>query len=694
MKPNLSIQESAFLWMLKNSSDLIILLHSDGQLIDISESAASLYNLSPKFITDKNYFSQLQSIGLEVPFNQNDLTSITADKQIIQKEETFKLDKKTYTIHWLASSLYCNQKNQTLCILYGKDISQQRHAEQQERNTKLNLEHIVSCMPGNIYWMDENSIYLGCNQNTADLINLQSPDEVVGKTYENFITIGKWEERATASFRNDDLEVITTGKPKLNVEEPPLIHPKTGKTIYYLTSRVPIKDDKNKIIGVVGVSVDITERKIMEQELYKAKAAVERANYENLQLLEKLNQEVLGKSAKNHENIEEYAYAIRHHLLSVISAMPWNIYWMDKNLNYLGCNQNAAELIGLNSPSEVVGKTYEDFIQIGNWNKEAGESFKNDDLEVIATGKAKLNVEEPPLKGPDGKTRYFLTSRVPLRDKNNDITGVVGISVDITELKKTQEKLKQAEIRNESMMSLSASIAHELRTPLSSIQAATNVGKHYFPFLVEGYRAAKEHKLQIEPIRPQYLQSLDAIFDSIESETRYSNAIIDMILMNVRQATIPKSDFQTYSINECIKEAMERYPFKRDQQSCVKWNIHQNFFFEGDKTLLVHLLFNLMKNSLYYIQAANKGTIEIWTEIKNANSFLYFKDTGQGIPPEVLPNIFEKFYTTTRHGTGLGLSYCKMIMTEFGGTINCRSQYGEYTQFEMIFPRVNQALNQ
>ncbi|GAL32100.1 sensor histidine kinase CqsS [Vibrio maritimus] len=63
------------------------------------------------------------------------------------------------------------------------------------------------------------------------------------------------------------------------------------------------------------------------------------------------------------------------------------------------------------------------------------------------------------------------------------------------------------------------------------------------------------------------------------------------------------------------------------------------------------------------------------------------KDTGQGIEPQLIKNIFEDFYTTGKNGTfGLGLSFCKKVMKSFGGSIVCRSEFGEWTEFELIFP--------
>lgn len=69
---------------------------------------------------------------------------------------------------------------------------------------------------------------------------------------------------------------------------------------------------------------------------------------------------------------------------------------------------------------------------------------------------------------------------------------------------------------------------------------------------------------------------------------------------------------------------------------------------------------------------------------------LYFKDTSTGIAPEVLPHIFESFYSKTARGTGVGLAFCKSTMREFGGDIVCESVEGEFTTFVLTFPVVEE----
>jgi len=85
-------------------------------------------------------------------------------------------------------------------------------------------------------------------------------------------------------------------------------------------------------------------------------------------------------------------------------------------------------------------------------------------------------------------------------------------------------------------------------------------------------------------------------------------------------------------------------------------------------------------------RGAHKVKIEIRTEIKSDDNYLYFKDYGPGIEKEKLGLIFESFFTSgKKDGTGLGLPFCRRIMRAFDGEIICKSEAGEGTEFEMKF---------
>jgi len=107
-----------------------------------------------------------------------------------------------------------------------------------------------------------------------------------------------------------------------------------------------------------------------------------------------------------------------------------------------------------------------------------------------------------------------------------------------------------------------------------------------------------------------------------------------------------------------------------------------DFIFKGDENMMIFVIFNPLKHSLYY-----KSKIEIRTEAKPDGNYLYFKDTGPGIEKDKLALIFESIFTSDKKdGTGLGLPFRKRIMTAFDGDIACRSEIGKWTEFEMKFP--------
>lgn len=238
----------------------------------------------------------------------------------------------------------------------------------------------------------------------------------------------------------------------------------------------------------------------------------------------------------------------------------------------------------------------------------------------------------------------------------------------------------------EALAVVSGSIAHELRTPLLGIKSGSSGVKRFLPALFEAYQLAKAHDLPVTKIRMAQYHSLLPALERIEVETNNANVIIDMLLMNVGKQSIDRSDFAVLSMNECVEEALARYPFMDEQRELVTWHPGQDFYFTGSRVLMVHVLFNLLKNALHFIAKARKGGIRIWLDYSDRGFSLYFKDTGKGIAPDILPRVFERFYSSTTVGTGIGLSFCRLVIENFGGRMRCDSQYGEYTEFVMEFP--------
>ncbi len=378
-------------------------------------------------------------------------------------------------------------------------------------------------------------------------------------------------------------------------------------------------------------------------------------------------------------------------LNNIINHIPQYIFWKDKDLRFRGCNIYFAQQFNLIEPSELYGKTDADFPWGGTPDM---QKYIEDDKKIISTGQARLNYEEIQ-KQPNGEEKIVLVSKTPLLDEKGAVAGLLGIYTDITERKRIEKEAEQLRIdkkvleEQESMTRLlAASMAHELRTPLRAIESGLEgVGK-YLPDMLETYKIAKNAELEIPFIAPMQFQSLSKMLENTKIEARAAFAVIDMLLMNTNSSAIDESKYKIYSIKQCIYDALMRYPLDEEEKSKIHWKM-SDFSFHGDDILVIHVIFNLLKNALYYLKAANKGEIQIWCDKNEKFNILHFKDTSQGMDADILPHIFDRFYSRTRHGTGVGLAFCKLVMKSFGGDITCESVKGEYSDFILSFPQQN-----
>jgi len=170
-----------------------------------------------------------------------------------------------------------------------------------------------------------------------------------------------------------------------------------------------------------------------------------------------------------------------------------------------------------------------------------------------------------------------------------------------------------------------------------------------------------------------------------------SDMIIDMIFKNIKEERIDTDSFQTISMAKTVNMTVEEFAYSSEQsKEKFELDLVQDFQFRGDENSFVFVLFNLFKNSLFYLVDKPDGKIEIRLEKGEDMNILYFKDNGLGIPRDKISSVFDHFITYgKKEGTGLGLSFCKRVMMAFGGDIDCQSEYGQWTEFILTFPKYN-----
>jgi PAS domain S-box-containing protein len=134
--------------------------------------------------------------------------------------------------------------------------------------------------------------------------------------------------------------------------------------------------------------------------------------------------------------------AQRELLNNVLSNVPASIFWKDRNSVYLGVNKQFAHDTGLQSPDELIGKSDYDLA----WTKEEADFYRECDLKVMDDGEAMLNIEESQLQA-DGRTVHLLTNKVPLLDATGQVTGMLGIYMNITKRKQAETTLRKSEAR-------------------------------------------------------------------------------------------------------------------------------------------------------------------------------------------------------------------------------------------------------
>ncbi len=251
--------------------------------------------------------------------------------------------------------------------------------------------------------------------------------------------------------------------------------------------------------------------------------------------------------------------------------------------------------------------------------------------------------------------------------------------------------LSEMNEKMESLRLLAASIAHQIKTPLASIDSLSNVVESALPTLLEAYEIALDTGKITGPLRNSQLEVLESLPEQLTHITSETQLLTDMLLAQMSFENTQGKSFplRTLSIKEALMTTLFRYPFNKDSANLIKCNYKHDFKFMGDALLFQHVLFNLIKNAIYHVRSTGRvGEITIWFEQTGKENFLHFKDTGNGINRETLPLIFEAFYVRSPQDVGVGLPFCKLVIESFGGYMTCESVEGQYTHFKLSFPKV------
>ena len=349
----------------------------------------------------------------------------------------------------------------------------------------------------------------------------------------------------------------------------------------------------------------------------------------------------------------------KNFLESIVEKAGDAISVVDLDGRVLYWNEGAEKIYGYRK-DEVMGKKVSEFLYPKDERLKAEEEKWMDQLMGrVKKGEVIPNVE---VKRQTKDGREIITSMTisPLRDADGRIIGASRICKDITQLKKTEERLILTE-RLSSLGELTAGVAHELRNPLAGIKINTQI---------------LSRKKDLSETERKILRSTEEGIEKIQK-------IVDDML---HFAKPKEAHFKLEEINDVVEESLAIL-----QTKFKKSNIVTSFQRGKDLPKIwidVHqiqqVLINLMLNS---IQAMEKGgTLTIRTFLDREDGVgIEIKDTGIGIPKPNLKKIFDPFFTTKSEGTGLGLSISVKILENHGATIEVESEEGKGSVFTIHF---------
>ncbi|EHJ08761.1 ATP-binding protein [Staphylococcus simiae] len=217
-----------------------------------------------------------------------------------------------------------------------------------------------------------------------------------------------------------------------------------------------------------------------------------------------------------------------------------------------------------------------------------------------------------------------------------------------------------------------ANVSHELRTPIS---------------LLQGYTESIVDGIVTEP--EEIRDSLAIVLDESKRLNRLVNELLNVARMDAEGLTVVK-DIQPISL------LLDKMKVKYRQQAIdlgltMTFDYCEDKLWDYDMDRMEQVLTNLIDNASRYTKSGD--SISITCDSENDKDVLYISDTGTGIAPEHLQQVFERFYkvdaarTRGKQGTGLGLFICKMIIEEHGGSINVESEWGKGTTFIIKLPK-------
>ncbi len=510
------------------------------------------------------------------------------------------------------------------------DITERKQAEEALKKSTLRLKELAAEQR----ILLEHTRDFVYRHNTEGQFTYLSPSvqQITGYTIKEWQNL-HYTDPLTDNPINQQVVIHTERTLQTGQESPPylveILH-KNGQKVMLEIKERPYFED-HRVAGIVGVARDVTDRQ-------KAEAKLE----------------------------EE-----RNLLRTLIDNLPDHIYLIDEQGRHILANAAHLQFVGVGL-NDVVGKTVFDL-----YPPEVAGKYHAENQHVLQTGLPTFNREDLVIDA-QGNRRWFLVSEIPLRDVQGKIVGLLGISRDITEHKRLEEQLLQAQ-KMEAIGTLAGGIAHDFNNMLTAIMGYAGLAIDTLP---------PDHPIyaDIEGIQRIAQRAAELTSQLLAFARRQ---MIEPQVVNLNNLLLSMSQMLGRLIGEDVelitRPAPELWHVQIDpgqfEQIIVNLAVNARDAMPGGGRLIIETA------NMTISQSQTQPYAEIET---GEYVMLAVTDTGTGISEEIKGHIFEPFFTTKEvgKGTGLGLATCFGIVKQNNGHIEVYSQPNRGATFTVYLPRV------
>jgi PAS domain S-box-containing protein len=522
-------------------------------------------------------------------------------------------------------------------------------------NERKMLRALIDNIPDFMFVKDTEGRYVIANAYTAQVVGVNSVEEVLGKT-----SFDLFPSELATIYAADDQEVMRSGQTIFNREQKGVGH--DGKEIHILTTKVPLRGVNGTISGLAAVARDISQLKRNEDALRAA-----------------------------HQRAEVF-----------INAVPSILIGMDRDSRITRWNLTAATAFGLSGP-EVIGK------KLADCGVRWQQPGMQDEIRSWLAASKSRRCDRVPFE-MNGETRLLGLTITPIHAIDEDFTELLVIGSDITERSLLEDQFRQAQ-RLESVGQLAAGIAHEINTPTQYIGDNVRFLKDAFldlKGLLATYGrllvAAQESTLSGETAQEiaKEADQTDAVYlldeipkaieQTLEGVTRVSTLVSAM-----KEFSHPGTKEKVlldlnHAIQSTITVARNEWKYVAEMETDFDPSLP---FVQCQPGEFNQVILNLIVNAAHAIAdvvakgGVEKGKIRIQTRNCTDYAEIRVEDTGTGIPEKVRARIFDPFFTTKEigKGTGQGLSIARSVVVDkHHGTIHFETAEGKGTTFIIRLP--------